>query len=147
MTKIVFGMNLSLDGYIDHEHLGPPDAALFRHWIEHVRGLAASVYGRRMYETWYKMTQLVLDGFQAGLAWITILRKREGMRDAFDGFDPDFHRAMALAASRTKAVVSRRRSPSFSAESRSQSWRVGVRPSGRPSSAARISARGIPRGW
>ena len=32
--------------------------------------------------------KLVLDGFQAGLAWITILRKREGMRDAFAGFDP-----------------------------------------------------------
>jgi DNA-3-methyladenine glycosylase I len=32
--------------------------------------------------------KLVLDGFQAGLAWITILRKREGMRDAFDNFDP-----------------------------------------------------------
>ena len=33
--------------------------------------------------------KLLLDGFQAGLAWITILRKREGMRDAFDGFDPE----------------------------------------------------------
>ena len=33
--------------------------------------------------------KLVLDGFQAGLAWITILRKRDGMRDAFDGFDPE----------------------------------------------------------
>lgn len=33
--------------------------------------------------------KLVLDGFQAGLAWITILRKREGMRDAFDGFAPE----------------------------------------------------------
>jgi len=33
--------------------------------------------------------KLVLDGFQAGLAWITILRKREGMREAFDGFDPE----------------------------------------------------------
>ena len=32
--------------------------------------------------------KLVLDGFQAGLAWITSLRKREGRRDAFDGFDP-----------------------------------------------------------
>jgi DNA-3-methyladenine glycosylase I len=32
--------------------------------------------------------KLVLDGMQAGLAWITILRKREGIRDAFDGFDP-----------------------------------------------------------
>jgi DNA-3-methyladenine glycosylase I len=33
--------------------------------------------------------KLVLDGFQAGLAWITILRKRETFRAAFDGFDPD----------------------------------------------------------
>jgi DNA-3-methyladenine glycosylase I len=33
--------------------------------------------------------KLLLDGFQAGLAWITILRKREGMREAFDGFDPE----------------------------------------------------------
>ena len=33
--------------------------------------------------------KLVLDGFQAGLAWITILRKREAFREAFDGFDPD----------------------------------------------------------
>ena len=33
--------------------------------------------------------KLVLDGFQAGLAWITILRKREAFRAAFDGFDPE----------------------------------------------------------
>ncbi len=32
---------------------------------------------------------LVLEGAQAGLAWITILRKRDGYRDAFDGFDPE----------------------------------------------------------
>jgi DNA-3-methyladenine glycosylase I len=32
--------------------------------------------------------KLVLDGFQAGLSWITILRKRENFRHAFDGFDP-----------------------------------------------------------
>lgn len=31
---------------------------------------------------------LILEGAQAGLAWITILRKREGYRAAFDGFDP-----------------------------------------------------------
>ena len=31
---------------------------------------------------------LVLEGAQAGLAWITVLRKREGYRAAFDGFDP-----------------------------------------------------------
>ncbi|HEX3888458.1 MAG TPA: DNA-3-methyladenine glycosylase I [Phenylobacterium sp.] len=33
--------------------------------------------------------KLVLDGFQAGLAWITILRKREAFRAAFDNFDPE----------------------------------------------------------
>ena len=35
---------------------------------------------------WEKM---VLDGFQAGLSWITILKKREAFRAAFDGFDPE----------------------------------------------------------
>lgn len=49
MAKLVFGMNQSLDGYVDHLKMetGP---ALFRHWTEHVRDLAGSVYGRRMYE-------------------------------------------------------------------------------------------------
>jgi DNA-3-methyladenine glycosylase I len=32
--------------------------------------------------------KLILDGFQAGLSWITILRKRENFRRAFDGFEP-----------------------------------------------------------
>jgi dihydrofolate reductase len=50
MAKLVFGMNQSLDGYVDHQELPPPGPALFRHWIEHVRGLTGSVYGRRMYE-------------------------------------------------------------------------------------------------
>ena len=49
MAKIVFGMNVSLDGYVDHEKFAP-DPVLFRHWIEHVRGLTGSLYGRRMYE-------------------------------------------------------------------------------------------------
>ena len=49
MAKFVFGMNLSLDGYVDHEEMrtGP---ALFRHWIERVQSLTGSIYGRRMYE-------------------------------------------------------------------------------------------------
>src|ERR1700723_4194960 len=49
MAKFVFGMNLSLDGYVDHEKMqtGPE---LFRHWIEHARGVTGSLYGRRMYE-------------------------------------------------------------------------------------------------
>ncbi len=33
--------------------------------------------------------KLMLDGFQAGLSWITILRKREAFRRAFDGFEPE----------------------------------------------------------
>lgn len=33
--------------------------------------------------------KLILDGFQAGLSWITILKKREAFREAFDGFDPE----------------------------------------------------------
>lgn len=49
MAKFVFGMNQSLDGYVDHLEFAP-GPALFRHWIEHVRNLAGSVYGRRMYE-------------------------------------------------------------------------------------------------
>lgn len=32
--------------------------------------------------------KLILDGFQAGLSWITILKKRDAFRDAFEGFDP-----------------------------------------------------------
>ena len=49
MAKIVFGMNQSLDGYVDHQEFAP-EPALFRHWIERVRSLSGSVYGRRMYE-------------------------------------------------------------------------------------------------
>ena len=49
MAKLVFGMNQSLDGYVDHMAFAP-GPALFRHWIEQVRGLTGSVYGRRMYE-------------------------------------------------------------------------------------------------
>lgn len=33
--------------------------------------------------------KLILDGFQAGLSWITILKKRDNFRDAFEGFDPN----------------------------------------------------------
>jgi dihydrofolate reductase len=49
MAKLVFGMNQSLDGYVDHTAFAP-DPALFRHFIEQVRDLAGSVYGRRLYE-------------------------------------------------------------------------------------------------
>jgi dihydrofolate reductase len=49
MAKLVFGMNQSLDGYVDHMAFAP-SPALFRHFIEEARGQAGSVYGRQMYE-------------------------------------------------------------------------------------------------
>ncbi|MGC1843237.1 MAG: dihydrofolate reductase, partial [Pseudolabrys sp.] len=51
MAKLVFGLNLSLDGYVDHDHQEfAPGPSLFRHFTEQVRDLTGSVYGRRMYE-------------------------------------------------------------------------------------------------
>jgi dihydrofolate reductase len=49
MATLVFGLNQSLDGYVDHCEFAP-GPVLFRHFIEQVRGLTGSVYGRRMYE-------------------------------------------------------------------------------------------------
>ena len=49
MAKLVFGLNQSLDGYVDHQEFAP-GPSLFRHFIEQVRGLTGLVYGRRMYE-------------------------------------------------------------------------------------------------
>lgn len=49
MARFVFAMNVSLDGYVDHDRFQPDDV-LFRHWIDVVRGLAGSLYGRRIYE-------------------------------------------------------------------------------------------------
>jgi DNA-3-methyladenine glycosylase I len=46
-------------------------------------------WGVPEYDSQALWEKLMLDGFQAGLAWITILRKRETMRAAFDGFDPE----------------------------------------------------------
>ena len=49
MARLVFGMNQSLDGYVDHTAFGP-SPILFRHFIEEAQAQAGSVYGRRMYE-------------------------------------------------------------------------------------------------
>ncbi len=49
MAKLVFGMNQSLDGYVDHTAFAP-GPTLFRHFIKEAQGQAGSVYGRRMYE-------------------------------------------------------------------------------------------------
>ena len=49
MAKLVFGMNQSLDGYVDHTEFAP-SPTLFRHFVEEVQGQSGSIYGRRMYE-------------------------------------------------------------------------------------------------
>ena len=50
MAKLVYALNQSLDGYVDHQKIGPPEPAVFRHFIEHVHGLTGLIYGRRTYE-------------------------------------------------------------------------------------------------
>lgn len=55
MARLIFGMNVSLDGYVDDAGgnlvMPPPSPEVFAYWIEAVRRLDASIYGRRMYET------------------------------------------------------------------------------------------------
>ena len=46
-------------------------------------------WGAPEYDDRALFEKLILDGFQAGLSWITILRKRPAFRKAFDGFEPD----------------------------------------------------------
>ncbi|MFC4351231.1 DNA-3-methyladenine glycosylase I [Fodinicurvata halophila] len=46
-------------------------------------------WGYPQYDAKQLFETLMLEGFQAGLSWLTILRKREGFRDAFEGFDPE----------------------------------------------------------
>lgn len=49
MARLVYGLNQSLDGYVDHDAFAP-GPALFQHFIEHMRSVTGSVYGRRMYD-------------------------------------------------------------------------------------------------
>jgi len=49
MAKLIFGMNQSLDGYVDHDKFGPSET-LFRHFIKEAEGQAGSLYGRKLYE-------------------------------------------------------------------------------------------------
>jgi len=49
MAQFMFGMNQSLDGYVDHSAFAP-DPTLFRHFIEETQREAGCIYGRTMYE-------------------------------------------------------------------------------------------------
>ena len=46
-------------------------------------------WGREVHDDTVMFERVCLEGFQSGLSWLTILRKREAFRDAFAGFDPD----------------------------------------------------------
>jgi dihydrofolate reductase len=83
MAKLVYGLNQSLDGYVDHMKIGAPDPVLARHFVELMRGLSGSVYGRRMYE---------------------VMRYWDDDQPEWDAGDRDF---AALWQSQRKWVVSR----------------------------------------
>jgi dihydrofolate reductase len=83
MAKLVYALNQSLDGYVDHMEIGPPDPALFHHFMEQARGLTGIIYGRRMYE---------------------IMRYWDGDLPEWDAQDRDF---AAVWRSQRKWVVSR----------------------------------------
>jgi len=51
MAKFVYGMNMSIDGYVDHDAPGfEPDPVLFRYFIEQTRKTSGSIYGRGLYD-------------------------------------------------------------------------------------------------
>ncbi len=60
----------------------PPTDELYCHYHD-------TEWGIPNYDSKSLFSKLIQDGMQAGLAWITILRKREDILEAFDGLDPD----------------------------------------------------------
>ncbi len=70
-------------------------------------------WGAPVYDERKLFEALVLDGAQAGLSWITILRKRENYRNAFDHFDPEkmvrYDAAKIEALMADKGIVRNRR--------------------------------------
>lgn len=75
MAKLVFGMNVSLDGYVDHDRFAP-DPILFRHFIDEAEGQAGSIYGRNMYEIMRYWDEEHADWEPEGAAFATAWRKQ-----------------------------------------------------------------------
>ena len=75
----------------DHEHLQTTDG-ITRCWWPNGDDLYLDYHdhewGSPVTDDTRLFEKVCLEGFQSGLAWITILRKRENFRAAFDGFDP-----------------------------------------------------------
>ena len=84
MGKLVFGMNVSLDGYVDavggNLVMPAPGPELFRYWIEAVGRLTATNYGRRMYEVmrywdddhaeWTEPLREFAEAWRRGPKWV-----------------------------------------------------------------------------
>lgn len=133
MAKLVFGMNMSLDGYVDHDEFAP-DPVLFAYFIEQTRNAAGSVYGRGLYE---------------------VMRYWDG--DVWDADDPERGDLRAFAAAwraMPKWVVSRSLkevgpnatllSEDFEADIRRlKAERDGVIEVGGPKLAASLAERGL----
>ena len=74
-----------------------PDGRARCAWVGSDPGPEIGLYARYHDEEWGRplhgdhalFEKICLEGFQAGLSWITILRRRAGFRDAFLGFDPE----------------------------------------------------------
>ncbi len=75
MAKLVFGMNVSLDGYVDHMEFAP-SPTLFRHFIEEAERQAGSVYGRKMYEIMRYWDEDHSDWEPEGAAFAAAWRKQ-----------------------------------------------------------------------
>jgi dihydrofolate reductase len=71
----VYGLNASLDGYVDHMAIGP-NPATFPHFIEHVRGLTGMLYGRGMYEVMRYWDEDRSDEDAAGLEFTEAWRSK-----------------------------------------------------------------------
>ena len=88
--------------------------------------------------------RLCLEGFQAGLAWITILRKREAFRRGFAGFDPE--RVARFGEQRRRAAARRRRDRPPPRQDRGRDrQRAGDARAARDRDAARRADVGVPR--
>ena len=74
MARLVFGMNQSLDGYVDYDKFAP-GPKLFQHFIEQTRGLTGSLYGRRLYEIMSYFDQEQPNGNEAERAFSDAWRK------------------------------------------------------------------------
>jgi dihydrofolate reductase len=75
MAKLVFGMNQSLDGYVDHDRFAP-DPVLFRHFIEEAEGQAGSLYGRTTYGLMRYWDEDHADWEREGAAFAAAWRKQ-----------------------------------------------------------------------